>query len=245
LVSGDYVSQGLVSGNIAYNADKDGIRVECYTNSQTVTIEDNISEHNVNDGIDINNCFASQSVMVRNNFVGWNNAQGLQPKHTDHVTMIDNTVYSSGNMGVFVNGDIPEGTTGNYGTVSGANWNLVLRDNIIVGAPYGGQMTSGAFALNPSIDYDLYYDVPSGLWYIDGIGEMPLLSGLLGATGYEQHGLVADPQFTSPTTGNFTLGSTSPAIGVGDTGSNLGADPAQLTGVGPQGNYGLARVPIM
>src|SRR5579884_345156 len=243
--NGDYFSSEQIIGNITYNSSKDGIRAECDTNSQNMTIEDNISVHNVNDGIDVNDCYASGQVLVRNNFVGWNGAQDLQAKHTDHVTFIDNTSYQSGYAGTMDNGDSPEGSTGNYGTVYGANWHLAFRDNIFDGQQYGGNLTSGAYALNPSFDYDLYSGSTNGLWWIDGVGGFTTLSSLQNSTGFETHGIVADPQFVSPSTGNFTLGSSSPAVGKSSTGGSIGADPTQLAGAGPQHNYGLANIPLV
>src|SRR5579884_2069812 len=243
--NGDYFSSGEISGNITYNSSKDGIRVECDNNSTNLTVEDNISVHNVNDGIDVNDCYASGQVLVRNNFVGWNGAQGLQAKHTDHVTFINNTSYQSGYAGTMDNGDSPEGSTGNYGTVYGANWHLAFRDNIFDGQQYGGNLTSGAYALNPSFDYDLYSGSTNGLWWIDGVGGFTTLSSLQNSTGFETHGIVADPQFVSPSTGNFTLGSSSPAVGKSSTGGSIGADPTQLAGAGPQHNYGLANIPLV
>jgi hypothetical protein len=242
--AGDYVGGAVVSQNYTHGAGKDGIRVECGTNSTTLTIENNISVHNRNDGIDINNCFAKTSVLVRNNLTAWNGAQGLQPKHTDRVVMASNTVYGNGSNGFFVNGDDPEGTTGNYGTEYGANWNLTLRDNVLVSGPWGGQMTSGAYGLHPAVDYNLYYKFTSGLWWIDGTGGFATLSSLRSATGWEMHGIVADPLFVSTSTGNFALQFGSPAVGASSTGGIVGADPAKLTGVGPAGSYGLSNVPL-
>jgi hypothetical protein len=242
--AGDYLGGAVVSQNYTHGAGKDGIRVECATNSTTLTIENNISVHNRNDGIDINNCFAKTSVLVRNNLAAWNGAQGLQPKHTDRVLMANNTVYGNSSNGFFVNGDDPEGTTGNYGTEYGANWNLTLRDNVLVNGAWGGQMTSGAYGLRPAIDYNLYYRTTSGLWWIDGLGGFSTLSSLRSGTGWEQHGLVADPLFVSTSTGNFTLQSGSPAAAASSTGGSLGADPSKLTGVGPAAGYGLSKVPL-
>jgi hypothetical protein len=240
--AGDYVGGAVISRNYTHGAGKDGIRVECGTNSTTLTIENNISVHNRNDGIDINNCFAKTSVLVRNNFAGWNGAQGLQPKHTDRVVMANNTVY--GSNGFFANGDDPAGTTGNYGNEYGANWNLTLRDNVLVNGSWGGQMTSGAYGLHPAVDYNLYSKITSGLWWIDGVGGFSTLSALRSGTGWEAHGMVADPLFVSTGSGNFALQSGSPAAAASSTGGAIGADPAKLTGVGPAAGYGLSNVPL-
>jgi hypothetical protein len=243
ILAGDYVGGAVISQNYTHGAGKDGIRVECGNNSTTLTIENNVTVHNRNDGIDINNCFAT-SVLVRNNFAGWNGAQGLQPKHTDHVVMANNTLYGNATNGMFVNGDDPDGTTGNYGTIYGANWNLTLRDNVLAGGAWGGQITSGAYGLHPAVDYNLYSKPTSGLWWIDGVGGFSTLSSLRSATGWETHGIVADPLFVSTANGNFALQSGSPAAAASSAGGLLGADPAKLTGVGPARSYGLSNVPL-
>jgi hypothetical protein len=159
-----------IDHNLTYGAGKDGIRVECGQDSTSLTVEDNISDHNRNAGIELNTCFPSSGIIVRNNFTGWDGASGIQAKHTANATFQNNTIYKAAGQGGFWNGDEQEGyigcctTNGGQGsgitspgghtcTLDGGgcqspNFGLIVTDNIFSNDTIrDAEFTSGQYDL--------------------------------------------------------------------------------------------------
>ena len=281
-----YLNGGLIQGNVTFGNGKDGIRQECGdATTATVSIQDNITYGNQAYGIDVNDCYATARVLVTNNFSSGNLLGELVAKHSDNVTVENNTFVgkTSGltdgvgfvcplsgadcESGIQVLGDVPQGTLNGYGTVDGAVWNFHAQNNIFYGGSDAFDILEGAYGVMQGIgtpsnlgtfDYDDYYAAEYGTAYADehlcngsscpGDGGYVIFSSVgqihngTGGTTWEQHGLSANPLFTNAGTGDYTLGSSSSLVTASSTGNALGADPAQLAGVGPNGNYSLADV---
>jgi hypothetical protein len=254
VAAGDYYTGGLVQGNVVSYAGKDGIRLECGTHTATITVQDNIATHNTADGIDVNNCYATQSVLVKNNFVGWTTDQSFIAKHSSNATFINNTSVQptsgftscggfnclNGTNGFMILGEVPFNGTGGEGTADGGDWNLTVENNIFYGGD-GIQIGAGDYAVikanNGVINDDDWYGWQTYMAYVDehvtgngGYDYFSTLAAFTASTGYETNGESVNPNFTNASAGNYTSSLT-----------GKGADPAQLTGVGPTGAWGLAN----
>ena len=109
----------------------------------------------------------------------------------------------------------------NSGGYAGSIAGLRIADNIVVrGRAYslGSGVPSGLL-----IDYNLVY--PGGsqatygdrVAYVSGRGNTSSLAEFRSWTGYETHGLQADPQFVDHAAGDYRLQATSPAVDAGLT----------------------------
>ena len=265
VAAGDYYSGGLIQGNVVSGAGKDGIRLECGTHTSTVTVQDNIAAHNTADGIQVNNCYATTSVLVQNNFVYDTTDQNFLVKHSSNATFTNNTSVQptggftncggfnciAGTNGLVVLGETPFGGTGGEGTVDGGNWNLTVKNNIFYGGD-GLQIGSGDYAVVKAnggvMNFDDWYGWQTYMGYVDehvtgngGFDYFSTLAAFTASTGFEANGVSANPGFTNPGAGDYTLASGSPLVGKSSTGGDLGAGLLQLEGVGPAGGLSLAN----
>jgi hypothetical protein len=71
--------------------------------------------------------------------------------------------------------------------------------------------TSGA--TSNTIDYNVYYGGTATPFTWNGTAYS--MSGYLSASGQDSHSINADPQFTNPSANDFSLTSSSPAVGAG------------------------------
>lgn len=110
--------------------------------------------------------------------------------------------------------DVVDGTSGvPYG---GSIAGLRILNNIVT----GGRAFSIDSALPSSvkIDYNLLYNVGSTavygnhVAYVKGKGQFDTLAAFTAATGYEAHGIFANPRFVNAGARDYRLSSTSPAI---------------------------------
>lgn len=131
--------------------------------------------------------------------------------------VIANTVYANATSGINVEA-VPAGTSSGF-TIA----NNIATDNAIrcpdgasgtVKCPRtGGNIRVDTNSrLGTRLDFDLLNLSSSGTMVIWGTTGYTSLTAFRTATGLEAHGLQADPRFTSPTTGAFTLAPGSPAI---------------------------------
>ena len=111
-------------------------------------------------------------------------------------------------------GTIVEGTSGNYLVE-----NNVAVDNAVYPA-YNGiscNRRSGNVGIwdsapaTTTVDHNLVYLSKPGTMYVFG-SSFSSLAAMQAATGQERHGVQADPRFTNPAGGTFTLQAGSPAI---------------------------------
>ena len=97
------------------------------------------------------------------------------------------------------------------GSIAGAR----IEDNILALTADGkifGLPPSGSLPANLTIDSDLVWNPGGPLATIAGQGEAPDLGAFRAATGYETHGISADPLFRNAAGADFRLTAQSPAI---------------------------------
>ncbi len=120
--------------------------------------------------------------LIVNNVSQWNGGSGITVFDSQHVDVINNTAYLNG---------LTPGLTGQVVPME-AN-DVRIYNNIIYATP--GQIVDGSNWENTNVvsDYNLYLP-----------GDVITITG--------SHNIIADPQFTNPSTGDFSLQATSPAI---------------------------------
>jgi parallel beta-helix repeat protein len=124
----------------------------------------------------------------------------------------NNVCYNNGLAGLEGAGVFLTGGSGNSGNT--------IENNIVYAPSNSGFMdvTSGTGSGN-TFNYNLYYGGSSTPFTWNGTAYS--LPNYEAASGQDSQSLNANPQFTNPSANNFTLTSTSPAIGAG---INLGSD---------------------
>jgi len=183
------------------------------------------------------NAFDPGGSPFRNNFVGWNGFAGFYPKHDDHDVEQNNPIVMNLNYGI-MSGDSNNGT---YGTGYSSSYHHTIVDNLLYDNARGQDIASPDNTNGPTIDWQLYSNHGATTRLFSG---WSTLTDVRANTPYEDHAVLADPMFVSPATGDFTLQAGSPAKGTASTGADRGAQAAAVTGVGPDGSYSLAHVPM-
>jgi hypothetical protein len=101
---------------------------------------------------------------------------------------------------------------------------LKIQNNIAVGTDHPYSLDT-AIPSTVTINYNVIHN-PSGgaIAYVYGRGNTNLLSQFASWTGFDIRGIQADPQYVSPSTSDFHIRTTSPAIdkGVGIAGVTAG-----------------------
>ena len=129
-----------------------------------------------------NNTGYNGRTLVENNLTYNNGGTGAHAINSDHVDFFYNTAYDNNQSSAL-----------NEGQIVGQNSNDVRIENNIMVAPSGKMVNSQPYGYNVTYDYNIYHG---------GSGPQTL-----GA-----HDIVADPQFVSPSSGNFALQASSPAV---------------------------------
>jgi parallel beta-helix repeat protein len=235
--SGIYLNNGctnvqVVSNLTTHNARgytraAPGIEVR---NSSGNTIEANISHENEDSGIQ--SYPGGGGNLVVNNLTYSNGDHGIDNLNAPSQRIVGNTAYDNVTAGINVEG-----------TSSGA----LLANNISVD---NGLMTSPGTKSNIRVDsnsisqstadYNLVFQSQSGNWMFQwGNNLYASLADFTAATGMGTHGLEADPQWQTVSSGDFHLLSSSPAI----DSANSGASGALDRGIEFEPRYDDPQVP--
>jgi parallel beta-helix repeat protein len=171
------------------------------------TLSANVSHDNEDSGIE----FFSSSTdnVVVNNRTYANGDHGIDNNVSPRQQIISNTVYGNETAGINVEG----GSTGtrianNISVDNGVN-STRTKSNIRVDS----QSTTGT-----SMDYDLVYLSAPGTMLIWGSTSYSSLTAFVAATGWESHGIQADPRWEAPAAHDFDLTPGSPAIDSANSG---------------------------
>jgi hypothetical protein len=152
-----------------------------------------------------------------------NNDTALWLKNTADGSVIENNVFSGFNQGYVL--DIEPGT-GETATNVSARYNTLHQGSASCVATIGcSALAYGTSVTGSFLDNILYYPLsdtdpdPISYGLSSGVShDFNLVYGNSKTNG-ETHGLNVDPQFVSPSTGNYRLQQTSPAIDASDNGS--------------------------
>jgi parallel beta-helix repeat protein len=171
------------------------------------TISGNVSHDNEDSGIELNTG-ASNNVVV-NNVLYNDGDHGLDDTGTSpNNSIIGNVVYKNTTAGINIEGSSTGATIENNVSVDNAINSPRTTGNIRVDT----DSTMGA-----TLDYNVVYMSNGGRNYVWSLGYNTLAEMQM-ASGQEVHSTQADPKWTSPSTGDFTLRSGSPAIDSANSG---------------------------
>jgi hypothetical protein len=250
----DQARNGIIRGNTVWNVDSygnpaygrdrsaDGIYVD---GGRDLLIENNVV-HDVNIGLEIaseHSGRAARNVTARNNVIYDATAIGIaiggydrRRGSTDDCVIVNNTVVNTDGVELLVQFD----TSGN-----------MIENNIIVAGPRH-DFVENAYVENVGnvVDHNLYYSTDGsdlGTWQWKGAGYADFAAWSTGS-GNDHHSMFADPGFTDPSAGDFSLSADSPAVDAGafiaSAGATdlVGAPRAQAGGI-DMGAFEVAAAP--
>ena len=138
-----------------------------------------------------------------------NGDHGIDNLGATRQTIVGNTVFKNVTAGINLEGGSSDGT---------------VRNNISVNNGINSPRTEGDIRVDSNsksgttVDYDLIQLSTSGVLFVWGSSSYKSLAAIRTATGQEQHGIQASPRFVSPSSGDFRLGTGSPAIDSANSG---------------------------
>jgi parallel beta-helix repeat protein len=157
--------------------------------------------------------------IIRYNYI-YNNKTGIYIRNQRYMQIYENVIYdndrNSGWAGIFLH----EGDGSSASFVS----NSSIYNNTIVGHPVGIENTSHRYL---TIKNNIFYyqsRAPLRLHETNQIVDYNLCYGL-DDSQKGPNGIYADPQFVDPAAKDFRVRSTSPVLGAGEGGKNIGAVP--------------------
>ncbi len=228
-------SSNTIYGNRAASHDYtfDGGAFEIYASSN-ITMTDNRlydNENAVETGTDGTNC--SNNVFTRNvAYKGTTTSvagpsMGLILRCASNMLVANNSFYNLDSFAfdVTVSG-------GFAGSIDG----LAILNNVARGTAHPYSFDT-AIPSTVRVDYNVIYNPTAGgaIAYVYGKGNTNSLTQFQSWTGFDLHGIQADPLYSAPSSGNLTLQSTSPAI---DRGTAVSGVTNSYLGVAPDiGRY--------
>ncbi|GAA1982426.1 hypothetical protein GCM10009817_24640 [Terrabacter lapilli] len=211
----------LVGSNRVHDNEDSGI--QSYPGGNNNTIVDNVSYHNKGfTTVVLTNCNAPSTGNTSGCITG---DHGIDDYAVTGSSVVGNTVYDNVSAGINVEG-VPAGTSSGF----------TLANNISVdnaaSCPNGAGGTvkcprtrgnirvDATSQLGTSLDYDLVnLSVSGGTMMVWGSTSYTSLAAFQTASKQESHALQADPRWTSPSKGDFTLRAGSPAIDSANSGA--------------------------
>src|SRR6478735_4629050 len=211
----------VIRGNRVHDNEDSGI--QSYPGGDRNTIVDNVSYHNKGfTTVVLTNCNAPSTGNTSGCITG---DHGIDDYAVTGSSVVGNTVYDNVSAGINVEG-VPTGTSSGF----------TLANNISVdnaaSCPNGAGGTvkcprtrgnirvDATSQLGTSLDYDLVnLSVSGGTMMVWGSTSYTSLAAFQTASKQESHALQADPRWTSPSKGDFTLRAGSPAIDSANSGA--------------------------
>jgi NPCBM/NEW2 domain/Right handed beta helix region len=217
----DQARDGIIRGNTVWNVDSygnpaygrdrsaDGIYVD---GGRDLLIENNVV-HDVNIGLEIASEHGGRSarnVTARNNVIYNATAIGIaiggydrRRGSTDDCVIVNNTVSNTDGVELLVQFD----TSGN-----------VIENNVIVAGPKH-DFVENAYQENVGnvLDHNLYFSVDGSsrgtwTWKTRAYADFDTWAA---TSGNDRHSTFADPKFTDPAAGDFSIAAGSPAVDAG------------------------------
>src|SRR6478609_2949910 len=223
--SGIYLTNGSTGNHITGNRvhDNEDSGIQSYPGGDRNTIVDNVSSHNKGfTTVKLSNCNAPSTGNTAGCITG---DHGIDDYGVTGSTIVGNTVYDNVAAGINLEG-VPAGTASGFTFA-----NNVAVDNA-ASCPNGAGGTvkcprtrgnirvDATSPLGTSLDYDLVnLSVSGGTMMAWGSTSYTSLAAFQTASKQESHALQADPRWTSPSQGVFTLKAGSPAIDSADSGA--------------------------
>ena len=201
----------IVDNDLAFNARQytraaSGIRLH---DSSGNTIQSNVTHGNEDSGIEI--VTGSDNNLVVNNVTYDNGDHGIDVLDAVGQRIISNSVYRNVTAGINVEG----GSTGTLVT------NNISVDNAINGPRTRGNLrVDSASMIGTSVNYDVLFTNAPDILVVWGSTTYTSLASFRSATGQEATGIQANPDWSSPGTGDFHLTEGSPAIDSANSGAS-------------------------
>jgi parallel beta-helix repeat protein len=181
--------------------------------SDANTVASNITHHSEDSGIEL--VTNSDGNVIANNVAYENEDHGIDLVTALNNRVVANSVYGNLTAGINVEGGSSGATLAN---------NIAVDNAINSPRATGNIRVDSASTLGTTVDYDLVHlSAPGHNFNWNGLGYATLAQFRTGV-GQEQHGIEADPRWTSPATADFTLAAGSPAIDSANSGA-----PGQLS----------------
>ncbi|MEW1952686.1 right-handed parallel beta-helix repeat-containing protein [Terrabacter sp. NPDC080008] len=204
----------VVSGNRVHDNEDSGI--QSYPGGDGNTIVDNVSYHNKGfTTVALTNCNAPSSGNTSGCITG---DHGIDDYGVTGSSVVGNTVYDNVSAGINLEG-VPSGTSSgftfadNVSVDNGVNCPDGAGGTVKCPRTRGNLRVDGTSQLGTTLDHDLVnLTVSGGTMMVWGSTSYTSLAAFQSASGQEPHGLQADPRWTSPSQGVFTLRAGSPAI---------------------------------
>jgi parallel beta-helix repeat protein len=210
----------LISGNRVHDNEDSGI--QSYPGGDRNTIADNVSYHNKGfTTAALTNCSPPPTGNTAGCITG---DHGIDDYAVTGSTIVGNTVYDNVAAGINLEG-VPAGTASgftfaNNAAVDNAAWCPDGAGGTVKCPRTRGNIRVDATSqLGTSLDYDLVNLSVSGTMMVWGSTSYTSLAAFQAASGQESHALQADPRWTSPSQGVFTLTAGSPGIDSADSGA--------------------------
>jgi parallel beta-helix repeat protein len=211
---------------VSYDYGFDGGAVEIYAASGAAIVDNTMwnNQNVVETGTDGTPCDGNE--FARNVAYGGTKTgptMGLILRCASNMVVANNT-FDELDRFVF---DITATATAFGGSIDG----LTIRNNVAYTAADKIYSIDSAMPSTVSLDWDLAFHATGGsIAYVSGHGNTASLATFRSWTGFDSHGVQADPKFMSRVTADFTTQSTSPAI---DHGSVLSPITDGFAGAAP------------
>src|SRR6266566_3923465 len=229
--------RGNATFNNARGYERAAAGIRLYT-SPSNTVDGNVTHDNEDSGIE---CYTGSNNTFLYHNVAFNNGDhGIDNYQTTGERVIANTIYKNVTAGINIEG----GSTG-----STIRNNISVDNGIKSPRTHSDIRVESGSTSGTTVDSDLVYlTVPDTVLIWNSISYSSL-AAFQAASGQEAHGIQADPNWKSPTTGDFHLTAGSLAIDSADSGASGQPsvdidgngrvdDPAMPnTGLGPSGYY--------
>ena len=211
----------VVSSNRVHDNEDSGI--QSYPGGDRNTIVDNVSYRNKGfTTVKLSNCNAPSTGNTAGCITG---DHGIDDYAVNGSSVVGNTVYDNVAAGINLEG-VPSGTASGFTLANNVSVDNAASCPDGAGGTVKCPRTRGNIRvdatsqLGTSLDYDLVnLSVSGGTMMVWGSTSYTSLAAFQAASGQEAHALQADPRWTNPSMGDFTLGSGSPAIDSADSGA--------------------------